>query len=482
MKVNQVFQNTVGLNLMTEDQMDEIHSKTIDVLERVGVKVHEEESLKLLGDNGARVEGNLVKIPGWMVKKALSTAPTKVNVYSRDGNPAMSLENGNIYYGTGSDTPNTIDVETGEQRKAVKKDTVNATIVSDALENIDFVMSLALASDVKTETSDLHHFEAMIRNTAKPVLFTAHHRQGLLDIIDMAAICTGGKDRLKERPFLVLYAEPTSPLGHTREALEKLLSCAENEVPVTYAPAVMLGATGPVTKAGALVVANAELLSGLVIHQLKNSGAPFIYGGGTPPMDMQTSICSYGSPDRDVGCTSLVKLAQYYDLPVFTTAGCSDAQTFDQQAGMEVGFNLLISGLAGGNLIHDLGYIGVGMTSSLEQLCLCNEAVNNVKFYLQGVDVRPETLALDIIEKVGPGGNFITEKHTLQNFKQEMAFTDLLNRDNYQNWQANGGKDFYQKANEKVKELLEKHPVPSLSKEAEAQITEIIEKREKVKS
>lgn len=478
MKVNQVFQNTVGLNLMTNDQMDVIHSKTIDVLERVGVKVHEEEALELLRDNGARVDGNLVKIPGWMVKQALSTVPTKINVSSRDGEHAMSLEKGNIYFGPGSDTPYTIDVETGERRQAVKQDTVNATVLSDYLNNIDFVMSLALASDVNTETSDIHHFQAMVTNTSKPIVFTAHDKEGLMNIIEMAQIAAGGDKRLRERPFLVHYAEPTSPLEHPKEVLEKLLTCAEYEIPMIYAPVVMLGGTGPVTKAGALVVNNAERLSGLVIHQLKNSGAPFLAGGGTPPMNMKTSVCSYGSPERDLGCTSVVRMAQYYDLPVFTTAGCSDAHTLDQQAGLEAGFTLLIAGLTGGNLIHDLGYVGVGMVSSLEQLTLCNEAVNNVKFYLQGVDVRPETLAMDIIEKVGPGGNFITEKHTLQNFKQEMSFSDLLNRDNYQNWQAKGAKTFYQAANEKVKEVLNNHEVPRLSKEVENEIKDIVEKRD----
>jgi trimethylamine--corrinoid protein Co-methyltransferase len=473
MRVNNRFQATLGLNLYTEDQLEEIHLATLDILERVGVKVFEEESLQLLRDGGARIDGNLVKLPAWMVQEALVTAPRKVNVADREGKRAMALEKRNIYYGTGSDTPYTIDIESGLRRQSLKQDVVNAARISDAMENVDFVMSLGLASDVPVETADVHQFEAMVLNTTKPILYTAHDRQGLKDIIEIAQIAAGGADALIERPFFVLYAEPTSPLVHTKEALEKLLTCAENRAPVIYAPATMLGATGPVTIAGALVVANTEILSGLVIHQLKAKGAPFIYGGGIPPMDMQTSICSYGGPERDLGCISLVRMAQYYNLPVFTTAGCSDAQSFDQQAGMEAGFNILISGLAGGNLIHDLGYIGVGLTSSMEHLLLCNEAAGAVKYLLRGVEVSPATLALELIEKVGPGGNFITERHTLENFRGQMFMTKLLNRNNYDNWKAEGSKTFAQRANEKVKQILSTREVSAIAPEKEAMIKEI---------
>lgn len=478
MRVNQCFQQTPGLNFFTEDQLEQLHLATLEVLERVGVKVYEKESLTLLGDGGARITDNLAKIPAWMVQRALATAPRKVMLSSRDGGRALSLEKDNIYYGTGSDTPYVIDLDSGRRRRAVKQDAVNATIVSDALDHIDFVMSMALASDVPAEVSDLHHFAAMVLHTAKPICFTAHRRQGLEVIIEMARVAAGGARALAERPFIVLYAEPTSPLQHTREALEKLVTCARERVPVIYAPAVMCGATGPVTTAGSVVVANAEILAGLVIHQLAAEGAPFVYGGGTPPMHMATSICSYGGPERDLGCVSLVRLARYYHLPVFTTAGCSDAHVFDQQAGLEAGFNLLISGLAGGNLIHDLGYIGVGMISSLEHLLLCNEGAGAVKYLLRGVEINPVTLALDLIEKVGPGGQYITEKHTLDHFRGQMYHTRLLNRLNYDSWLAEGGLSFGERANAAVKRILEQHRPPGLAPGAVREIEALIHRAE----
>jgi len=469
------FQKRMGLLNLNPEQIDQLHLATLDVLENVGVKICEPEALDLLGSAGARVTGELARIPTWLVQQALSTAPCKLVIYDRSGRRALTLEKGNIYYGTGSDTPYIIDIESGQRRRAVKQDTVNATRIANALENIDFIMSMAKASDVPEIRTDRHHFEAMTLNSTKPIIFDAHNREGLSDIIRMASLVCGSKEILVQRPYIMHYAEPNSPLTHSKTALEKLLRAAEERIPLIYAPAVMCGATGPVTTAGALVVANAEILSGLVIHQLKAKGAPFIYGGGTPPLNMITTVCSYGDPQGIVGAVSLVQLAQFYNLPSFSIAGCTDAQLFDQQAAMEAGFNLLMSALAGGNLVHDLGYIGVGLTFSLEYLVLCNEGVGAAKFITQGVEVNPRTLALDVIEKVGPGGHFLTEQHTLDHFKSEMHFTRLFNRSAYDNWQATGSKTFGEHANNLLKEILQWHEVPGLDPQLEEEIKAIAE-------
>jgi trimethylamine---corrinoid protein Co-methyltransferase len=477
-KENSFIKNMRLINL-TREKMEQLHLATLDVLENVGVKICEREALELLHGAGARVDGDLVKIPDYLVRRAVKSAPEKIAIYDREGNPAMPLEKDKIYYGTGSDTPYTIDLDSGLRRRTVKQDTINATIVTDALENLDFVMSMARASDVPAGRSDRHHFEAMTLNSTKPIIFDAFDRQGLIDIIEMASIVTGSKKTLVEKPYIIHYSQPTSPLVHPKASLEKLLTAAAERIPLVYAPAVMCGATGPVTTAGALVVANAEILSGLVVHQLKAEGAPFVYGGGTPPLNMITTVCSYGDPQGNLGTISLVELAHFYNLPSFTLAGCTDAQTFDQQAAMEAGFNLLISALSGGNLIHDLGYIGAGFTGSLEYLVLCNEGVGAVKFMTRGVEVNPATLALDLIKKAGPGGHFLTEQHTMDYFRSEMHFTRLFNRNTYENWQAAGAKSFGENANALLKEILQWHEVSPLSPAVEQAVKAMAEgKRE----
>ncbi len=474
MRVNMQFQQVVGLNTISYDQFEEIHLATLEILDRVGVRISDPEALALLKKAGARVDRNLAKIPASLVQDALASAPCRVPISNRSGERAMRLEKGRSYYGSGSDTPNTIDIETGVRRLATKQDVIESTIISDHLDNIDFIMSMALASDVPTADSYIHQFEAMVLNTSKPIVYTASNRRDLEIIVKMAEVVAGGAEALAANPFIILYDEPSSPLQHSEEAVQKLLFLAEKRLPVIYIPALMMGATGPVTAAGAIVVANCESLSGLVIHQLKSKGAPFIYGGGIPPLDMKTSVCSYAAPEEHLNCAVMVKMAQYYNLPVFTTSGCSDSQLFDQQAGMEAGFNLLASTLAGGNLIHDLGYIGSGMTSSMEMLILCNETVGMAKHFVKGISICPETLALDVIEKVGPGGNYFAEEHTFNNFKKHLWVPELLNRHSFDHWNSSGATTYGQRANEKARAILENHKPVILPAEVVNKIGEIV--------
>lgn len=473
MRVNTCFQNTLGINILSQDQVEEIHLATLEVLDRVGIKVHEKEALELLRQKGAKVDDNWVRIPAWMVKEALLTAPCRVSLANRNGDRTIFLEKGRSYYGSGSATQFVIDVYDGHRRSAVKKDVANAAIIADSLEHVDFVMSMALASDVPEATAFVHEFEAMVLNTTKPILYCANDIHDLRQIYQIAVNVAGCNESLSSKPFLMLYAEPSSPLQHTAETIRKILFCAEKKLPVICGPAVMMGATGPVTAAGALVIANCEILSGLVIHQLKCKGAPFIYGGGVPPMDMRTSVCSYGAPEEHLNSAALASLGNYYNLPVFTTAGCSDSHVFDQQAGMEVGFNLLAHGLAGANLIHDLGYMGSGATASMEMLLLCNEAVGMVKHFIKGIEITPQTIALDVIEKVGPGGNFFADEHTYKYFKKHMYFPKLLNRNAFEKWKEAGATTFDQRANQQILAILDNHRVPELSKYTRERIREI---------
>ncbi|MGI6448862.1 MAG: trimethylamine methyltransferase family protein [Desulfitobacteriia bacterium] len=478
MRVNMQFQTSMGINTISPDQVEEIHLATLEVLDRVGVNIFKKEALTLLKERGAYVDNNRVRIPAWMVQEALASAPSRVAISNRAGDRAMFLEKGRIHYGTGSATQYIADIFNGQLRATVKQDVANAAKIADGLKNVDFVMAMSVASDVALHNAFVHEFEAMVLNTIKPILFCANDLHDLGCITKIAEIVAGGEDALAENPFIVLYAEPSSPLQLSRETIEKMFYCAEKRVPVICGPAVMMGATGPVSAAGSLVIANCEILAGLVMHQLKSKGAPFIYGGGVPPMDMKTFMCSYAAPEEHLNSAAMVNMAQYYKLPVFTTSGCSDSPVFDQQAGMEAGFNLLVHGLAGSNLIHDLGYMGAGAITSMEMMALCDETVGMVKHFLKGIEIKPETLALDIIEQVGPGGNFFAEEHTFVNFKKYMHFPELLNRHAYDKWKESGGTCFSQRANDKVKSILENHRVPELSKDIVNKVKDITKQRD----
>jgi len=478
MKVGYHQQKHLGIKVLSQDQVDHVHMATLEVLERTGVEVYEDEALGLLKNAGARVEGTRARIPPHLVEWALRVAPERITIFNRSGQPAMYLEDSKIHFGTGSDTPFTIDLDTGQRRLAVKEDTARASRIADALPNVDFVMSLGLSSDVPPATSDLHQFEAMLVNTEKPLVFTAHSRENMEAIVQMAAIAAGGQEELRQKPFIILYAEPSSPLRHTREAVEKLLLAAEDLVPVIYTPAVLIGATGPVTLAGSLVVANSELLSGLVIHQLKRKGAPIIYGGGIPTMDMSTGTCTYGSPELHICGSALAVMARHYRLPIFGTAGCTDSLVFDQQAGFEAGYNLLITALSGVNLIHDVGFMGSGTTSSLEFLVACDEIIGMVKRTVRGMEVSTETLAVDLIDEVGPGGNFMATPHTVSHLRSETWFPRLLNRDNHDGWLARGARTLGDKARDRAKEILFEPSPRQLDPETLGRIAAVLAQRE----
>ena len=479
MRTDTLYRNSLGLEIFSQDQCEELHLASLEILDSVGVKVHEREAAELLQDNGAWSDGNLIRIPAWMVQQALATVPHRVPIADRSGRRAMLLEKGRIYFGTGSDTQTTYDVYTGERRETIKEDVANAARVADSLDQIDFVMSMALASDVPVNSVFLHQYAEMVLNTTKPIVYTANDRQDVLDIIEISEIISGSPEALQKNPFMILYAEPSSPLQHSQTALQKLLLCAEKRLPVMYVPAIMLGASGPVTSAGSILLANAEILSGLVIHQLKAKGAPFIYGGSAPSMDMRTTVCTYGSPEAFLNDAAIISLSRYYNLPDFCTGGCTDSHLFDQQAALEGSFGTLSLALAGGTLIHDLGYMGSGMTSSMEMLVLTDEVASMARHTLKGVEVSPVTMAMDVIKKAGPGGNFLTEDHTLDNFRQHLHFSELLNRADYDNWKREGGSDFGKKANEKVRHILKNHAAPELSPEIVRSVKEVVKRRGK---
>ncbi len=478
-KVNYVEQATPGFSFLSEDQVYQIHLAALEVLERVGVRVDQEEARDLLINNGAYLkENNIVKIPAHMVLDAVRSAPPRVVLSGRGGERRLFLEKNQVYFGPGSDLPWTIDLYSGEMRRSVLQDVVNASIVVDALSDYDFMMCYAIATDVHHQLPYLYQFQAMVENTTKPIVFTANNGEDFMQIVEMAAEIRGGYEQLRENPFIACYHEPISPLIHSRDGTEKLLACAQYGIPAIYTPGAGAGATAPSTFAGLLTQINAESLSGLVIHQLKSKGAPFIYGAACSSIDMKTTIMPHGAPEFAMFGALLAQMARYYELPSWSTAGNSDAVILDQQAGLEWGFNLLMGQMSGANLVHDVGYLGTGLIGSLDSLIVCNEIIGLVRHIGKGIEINHETLALEVIERVGPGGHYVSDQHTFDHFKDEFWLPKILNKHRYDTWKLNGGLTLGEKAVAKAKELLENHkPVP-LPIEISEKLTDIVAKAE----
>jgi trimethylamine--corrinoid protein Co-methyltransferase len=456
--------------MLSKEGIETFLNGALEVLERVGVRVLHPEAITLLREAGAIVEcDSLVRIKYPLIERALKTVPKRIYIFDREGE--LSLELGgmntgglNTYYGTGSDLKYTYDLFTGEVRLTVSQDIANMAKLVDYLSNYDFLMSYGIPSDVPLDIVYQTEFLEMVKNSSKPIVFTSNNGNDSKRIIEMAAVIVGGLENLRKRPFIMNYSQPTSPLQHSFDAMDKLLTCADFGVPIVYPPGMIPGATGPATMAGAITQSIAESLSALVIHQLKKEGAPIILCGAHGWLDMKTAINVYAAPGRLLTEAVLANFYQYFGIPTWGFGGCTDAVIFDQQAGMEFAMLTLWAGLCGVNLAHDTAYLGSGTIGCLKSLVYCDEIISYVRFLLcRGLEVNRETQALEAIERVGPGGNFLTDPHTISFFKKEFWRPLLSNRERYERWKEEGAKTIGDKAGEMVKEILKNHvpkPLP----------------------
>ncbi len=476
MKANLIRQESLRFKVLSQEQVKQVHYATLDVLSRTGVRIQCEEALKLLKDAECFVEKeDLVKFPSYLVQWAIDICPEQVLLYDRLGNPKLSLGGYNTYFGLGPTLLSIIDSQTGERRRFLKEDTAKAAKIVDALVNIDWVMGLGTISDSPYEYSDRHEFEAMLKNTIKPIVIWSYTEEGLRDIIEMAAAVAGSLEKLVQKPFIVSYSEPISPLTQDEEAAKKLLLAAQYGIPIIHTPCPQGGATAPATLAGEIVQANAENLSSLVIAQLKREGVPFFMGGVLSIMDMSTASLAYGAPEKDLILSAYMDIAHYYGIPTWGTAGCTDSKIVDGQAAIEATFSCLFSSLSGANLVHDIGYMESGKTGSLEMIVMVDEIIGYIKRIMRGIRVDEETLATEVIDHVGPGGNFLTHQHTLKHFRDEIWESTLTDRQIYSKWADDGSKTMSDRIRDKVRHILRNHVSQPLSEKAERKIKEIME-------
>ena len=451
---------------LSESQFRRMHEASLEILERIGVRLYLEEAVDLLKKAGAEVmDGNLVRVPRRLVEKALSSVPRQVTLYDRKGNPAMPVGGYRSFYGPGSDCLNLIDHRSGERRKPVVQDIVEGVILCDYLPHIDYVMSMVLPSDVDGTVADRYQMEAMLSATTKPIIYVTYETSGCRDAVEMAEAVMGGGEALRRTPLVACYINAVSGLRHNKEALEKLLFLASENLPSLYLPSSTAAVTSPVTPAGSVALDFAGVLVGLVLSQLKREGAPVIVSGMPPggTLDMKTLVTSYCEPER----TITTALSHHYGLPMFAIAGASEAKVFDQQAAAEAALSLVVETLAGGNIIHDLGYLESGLTFSFAHLLLANEVVSWIKAFTKGYEVNDETLALDVIAELGPDGDFLNTAHTLKHFR-ERWYPDLFERMSYHSWLSKGGKDLAERAKEKIDAILAEHtpePLPAKTRE-----------------
>lgn len=462
------------LTMLEREDCLKIHRASCEILRQTGVRVYSQAALKLFSKAGAKVVEDLVTIPPSLVEWALASAPGSFNLFKRgSAEVALKLDGQGVYFGPGSDTLHYLDPRSDCRRNFQLADIADCIRVCDALPEIGFVMSVGVPRDVPVEGYFRHQFATMLRHTTKPIVFVCDTLADIEAIAAMAAAVAGGMDTLAQQPNILLYSEPTTPLQHPLGATEKLLFCAEHALPVTHSPAPMMGGTAPVTLAGAVALGNAEVLSSLVLHQFKNPGAPFLYGHGVHHLDMKEMISVYGAPEFQLARVMAAEMGRFYGLPVWGYAGHSDSKVVDGQAAADAQFSVQTALLAKTNLNHDVGYLESGLTGSPEMMVLTNELISMTRRFIEGVRVDDESLALEVIHQVGPGGEFLSHDHTLTHWR-ELWLPNIFDRLRLEKWTEQGAREVKTHLREQTLSLMDEYPVEPLPAAIEQELEHIL--------
>jgi len=474
---NQVNIDGIYYRRLTENQLQKIHEASLEVLERTGVRFQDDEALALFKKAGIDIQSNdRVHIPAWRVEWALNLAPKMLMIYDQKGEPLIRLSGRKSYFGNGSDLLHIIDHRTQKRREPVLNDIKELVRLVDTLRHFDFIMSGFIPSDIDPIKAEREQMRVMLENTDKPIIYVTTSLENTQDSIAMAEVHAGGEKELRRHPFAVNYINITHPLRHNPDSVQKLLWLSGKELPFIYRPSIVTrGLSTPVTAAGFLTVNNAAALAGLVLSQLKKEGAPFIRcscSGGT--FNMKTTVGLHSAPEIR-GFNE--ELAHFYRLPSFGIGGTSASKCVDQQAALEAALTLITSVQAGAQLIHDVGYMDSGTTTSLAHILICHEIIDWVKKYMQGLEINDETLALDWIQKVGTDGSHISTEHTMAHFKED-NYPDLLDHRRFDSWFDDGASDMAFRANRKVDKILNNHHLPKLDEGLKNQLQKIIDKEQ----
>lgn len=466
------------LKLFSSDEIYSLHMAVVEVLEQVGVKVETQRMIRVFDNAGCEVDrdGKIVKIPQYLLSECISKAPKKVVLAGRNKDYDIILEGERVCFGMGGSVKSKIfDFEKGIHRIPTKKDVEDTARLADALSTIAFVQNIANSADYPPNVQMLHNLDAVLRNTLKHYVCSVGNVRQAKHSIKIASLISVD---LPKRPIISIYTGPASPLMLT-ESQESVIEAAEQNVPVVLCTAPQAGATAAVTLAGAIVQCLCENLAALCLAQLVRKGLPVVLGATPTIMDPRTSMFCLGAPEFMLQQIGACQLSHYYNLPYFGGGGCSDSKLPDAQAGVEAAMTALTSALAGINMIQDVGVFAFDDAGSPELLVIADEIIGMIGRILEGVSVDDESLALDVIAKVGPARHFLTERHTLDHLRREIYIPKLFDRKPESAWVREGSKTIAQVAHEKVKGILSEHTPEPLPKHVKEGLKNLLKEAEK---
>ncbi len=468
------------LTILSDNEIEDVHSCSVEILERVGFSVGSQRVVKLLVAAGATVDSarKTVKVPSSLVKECLLKHPSRFTLNAKAPENDLLIDLDRLYAHTGGGCFNILDADTGRARIATTKDVEALTKLIDASKNIHQCDMLDYAGDVPQQVKDFHTVATMLRNTTKTCGVMAYTDRNLQVILRLAAAVVGGEEELRKRPIISFGACPSSPLELGEDAADQLVRAASYALPIEILPNPLAGGTSPVTLAGTLVQQNVEFLICDVIVQLVNPGNPVFYCPRSVGMDMRTGF-SAGGVEYGLMSAASVQLAMHYKMPSDLYGLAADSKVLDEQTAFEKAMIGLMPALAGANFLSGAGEIEMGVTASPEQLIIDNEILGLFFRAARGISVNSETLAQDLIEKIGPGGHYLSAEHTRKYYSIEHHISELCDRTVRAEWEKAQSKDIVQRAREKASKLLRDHSVQPLDHDIEKEFQSILSKADK---
>ena len=461
---------------LSDEEIKEIDESSKEILEETGVMVLSEEVLKIYEKGGAKVDydNKIVRIPEKLINKSVESAPSEFKLYSRDKDSFLNFGKNLGYSASGHNAIYILDTKTMERRPINKEEVGNFARISDALTNIHIVGIEAMPQDVFYKSSIIHALDAVLNNTSKHIFFSPENIGETRALIEMLKVVCGEKD-LAKFPIATCQLSSLSPLAWSEGTSKAVVEVAKSGIPLCILPEPYSGVTSPRTIAGTLTVNNVEVLSAIVLAQIVNEGTPVIYGASWTTFDMSKGTVLIGAPESCLLGVAEAQITRYYGLPSHCTAFNTDSNIYDEQNGFEKIFNTIATLQSGINLIVNAGMFSTGMTVSYEQLIIDHEIASFVYRYLEGITVNEDSIAKEVIKKVGQRKDYMAELHTLKYLRSgEHASYKVSNRDVYDIWKSSGKPSITDNARKVAEEIIREHKPKPLTKDKQERLKDII--------
>ncbi|MBW2481029.1 MAG: trimethylamine methyltransferase family protein [Deltaproteobacteria bacterium] len=462
---------------LTQPQVEQVHEASMWILANVGIDLRYAPALEVMKKGGARIDGERVFLPAGLVEEQIRKAPAEFTLHARDSDFDVVIGGQHMVFTPGYGATFVADLDHG-RREGTLNDFENFVKLTDASPYQDICSGMFIEpSDVPHEIRHVQMIYTAMKNSAKPIMGSAMGVQGAMDSIMMASIVFGSQGQLSQKPRMISILCSLTPLVYDERMLGAIMEYARAGQPQLISSLAIAGATSPATLAGTLAVQNAEVLAGIVLAQLIREGTPVVMAGASTNADMHTGALSTGSPEMALNTAATAQMARFYGLPVRGGGAVCDAKYPDAQAAYESMMSLLTARFSGVNFVlHSAGILDSYNCMSYEKFIIDDEMCGMVKRMQKGYDVNPDTLGLDLIREVGPGGHFLDKDHTFDHFRTEFYQPQLSSREDFFSWQASGSRQSVARANKKYKEILETHEAQPLPADVDEDLLKFIEK------